>query len=233
MPLPHWREELQRNGAIAQELISAPAGALSSPSVQLWLHHDGEVELISTHEQCLGGPHRQSFKGCIFPARQAYSRELMAMGEKLGRHLAGLGCRGPVLLDLLARREQGSWRIWAIEINLRKGGTTHPFQLAATGTGGRFERSSGQLRSSTGAEVFYEASDELRQAHWRGLLPDQLLDEMVQRNLYFNSANHYGCIPHRLGALSEHGLLGVTAVGRSRREAAGLMQQMRWVGLPH
>ena len=233
MPLPHWREELQRNGAIAQELISAPAGALSSPSVQLWLHHDGEVELISTHEQCLGGPHRQSFKGCIFPARQAYSRELMAMGEKLGRHLAGLGCRGPVLLDLLARREQGSWRIWAIEINLRKGGTTHPFQLAATGTGGRFERSSGQLRSSTGAAVFYEASDELRQPHWRGLLPDQLLDEMVQRNLYFNSANHYGCIPHRLGALSEHGLLGVTAVGRSRREAAGLMQQMRWVGLPH
>jgi hypothetical protein len=226
MPLPHWHEELERNGAIAQELISAPAGALSSPSVQLWIHRDGGVELISTHEQCLGGPHGQSFKGCRFPARHAYHQELMAMGEQLGRHLARLGCRGPVLLDLLARRQGNLWRLWAIEINLRKGGTTHPFQLAATATAGRFDRHSGLLHSADGAPVFYEASDELRMPHWRGLLPEQLVDDWVRRGLYFNGASRRGCIPQRLGALSEHGLVGATVLGRSRREASELMQQM-------
>ena len=227
MPLPHWREELQANGAIAQELIQAPAAALSSPSVQVWIDDAGAATVISTHEQCLGGPHGQSFRGCRFPARHAYAEELMGMGERLGQHLAGLGCRGAVLLDLLARRMGHGWQLWAIEINLRKGGTTHPFQLASSASAGRFDRASGLLRSCDGAPVFYEASDELRLPHCRGLLPEQLLDDWVRRGLYFNSASRRGCIPHRLGALSEHGLVGATVLGRSRREASELMQQMR------
>ena len=227
MPLPHWREELLNNGAIAQELIGGLPGALSSPSVQLWIDRDGTARVVSTHEQCLGGPHRQSFRGCRFPARHAYAQQLMAMGELLGDHLAALGCRGAVLLDVLAQRRGNGWQLWAIEINLRKGGTTHPFQLAASATGGSFDRTSGQLRNGDGAAVFYEASDELRMPHWRGLLPEQLLDDWVRRDLYFNSAHRRGCIPHRLGALSEHGLLGATVLGRSRREASELMRQMR------
>ena len=228
MPLPHWREELQRHGAIAQERITAPPGGLSSPSVQLWLGaaDHSPATVISTHEQWLGGPHGQSFQGCSFPARQAYAQELMAMGERLGEYLAGLGCRGPVLLDLLAERRGERWKLWAIEINLRKGGTSHPFALAATATDGVFERSSGMLRAADGAATFYEASDALQQQHWRGLLPEQLLDAWVERGLYFNSARRRGCIPHRLGALGEHGLLGATVLGRSRREARDLMRQM-------
>ncbi len=227
MPLPHWRDELLSHGAIAQELIDGRAGALSSPSVQLWIDGDGAAQLVSTHEQWLGGPHGQSFKGCRFPARFAYREELMAMGERLGQHLAGLGCRGAVLLDVLARRQDNRWELWAIEINLRKGGTTHPFQLAASATGGQLDRASGELRSADGSAVFYEASDELRMPHWHGLLPEQLLDDWVRRGLFLNSANRRGCIPHRLGALSEHGLLGATVLGRSRREASDLMRQMR------
>lgn len=227
MPLPHWREELESHGAIAQELIEAGPGGLSSPSVQLWIDQQGQLEVVSTHEQCLGGPHGQSFKGCRFPARQAYRQELMAMGERLGRHLAALGCRGAVLLDVLSRRGRQGWQLWAIEINLRKGGTTHPFQLAASATGGHFDRATGLLHSAEGAAVFYEASDDLQMAHCRGLLPEQLLDDWVRRGLYFNSASRRGCIPHRLGALSEHGLLGATVLGRSRHDASTLMQRMR------
>lgn len=226
MPLPHWEAELQRNGAIAQELICAPAGALSSPSVQLWIKRSGDIDILSTHEQCLGGAHGQSFQGCCFPARHAYAQEAMDMAERLGPYLAKLGCRGPVLLDLLARREPQGWRLWAIEINLRKGGTTHPFQLAATATGSIFDRSSGLLRTGDGEAVFYKASDELQQEHWRGLLPEQMVDAMVKQRLYFNSASRRGCIPMRLGALSEHGLLGALCVGRSRQDAATLMQQL-------
>jgi hypothetical protein len=97
------------------------------------------------------------------------------------------------------------------------------------GAARRRHRWIGQLggTASGGAAVFCEASDELRMPHWRELLPEQLLDDWVRRGLYFNSVQRRGCIPHRLGALSEHGLLGGTVRRRSRREASELMRQMR------
>ena len=47
---------------------------LRSPSVQLRVAPTGEVELLSTHDQLLGGPSGQSYLGCRFPADFAYAR---------------------------------------------------------------------------------------------------------------------------------------------------------------
>lgn len=234
MPLPHWREELQARGAIAQAIIASPPGdrraRLSSPSIQLWISARGSVEVLSSHEQLLAGPHGMSFAGCRFPARAAYRSELMTIGRRVGEHLAHLGCRGPVLLDLLARRDPQGWRLWAIEINLRKGGTTHPFQLATSLAGRGIDPGSGLLLDANGRPVFYEACDAIAQPQWRGLLPEQLLDAMVRQGLYFDQTRLQGCIPHRLGALGEHGLLGVTVLGRSRRQAAAGMRRLLQLG---
>lgn len=227
MPLPHWRDELLSQGAIAQELITGER--LHSPSVQLSIRSEGEVELISTHEQCLGGLHRQSFEGCCFPARSCYRQALMAAGRQVGQALAAKGCRGPVLIDWLAERLPSGWRLWGMEINLRKGGTTHPFQLAAMATGAQLDADTGDLLSRDGHPIVYEACDSWSMPQWQGLLPEQWLEAVVQRQLYFNPTERRGCIPHRLGALSEHGLLGVTAIGRSRRDAAWQMRQLQTV----
>jgi len=225
MPLPHWREELMSQGAIAQELITGER--LQSPSVQLSIGSDGAVELISTHEQCLGGLHRQSFEGCCFPARSCYRQALMAAGRQVGKALAAKGCRGPVLIDWLAQRLPSGWHLWGMEINLRKGGTTHPFQLAAMATGAQLDEERGDLLSRDGHPIVYEACDSWRVPQWKGLLPEQWLDAVVRRQLYFNPTERRGCIPHRLGALSEHGLLGVTAIGRNRCDAALQMRQLQ------
>lgn len=234
MPLPHWPEELQARGAIAQAVIAATPGTgpgrLSSPSVQLWIDAQGHVDLLSSHEQLLAGPHGLSFAGCRFPARAAYRSQLMGIGRRLGDHLARLGCRGPVLLDLLARRDPEGWRLWAIEINLRKGGTTHPFQLAASLAGRGIDPDSGLLLASDGRPIFYEAGDAIARPQWRGLLPEQLLDAMVRQGDYLDPTRLQGCIPHRLGALGEHGLLGATVLGRSRHEAAVRMRRLMHIG---
>lgn len=231
MPLPHWREELEQRGAIAQALIGAPPGCrkarFSSPSVQLWIDASGGVQVLSSHEQLLAGPYGLSYEGCRFPARAAYRPALLAIGRRLGEHLAGLGCRGPVLLDLLARHDPDGWRLWAIEINLRKGGTSHPFQLAASLAGGGIDPHSGLLLAADGRPVYYEAGDAIARPQWRGLLPEQLLDALVHQGFYLDPTRLQGCIPHRLGALGEHGLIGVTALGRSRLEAAALMRSVQ------
>ena len=47
-----------------------------SPSVQGRITPAREVEIISTHDQILGGPDGQIFLGCKFPADEAYQQQL-------------------------------------------------------------------------------------------------------------------------------------------------------------
>ena len=54
---------------------------LLSPSVQLRVLPDRSVELLSTHDQLLGGASGQSYLGCIFPADPAYSRLISAPAD--------------------------------------------------------------------------------------------------------------------------------------------------------
>ena len=66
--------KLAQRGGIVEEVI---AGAeLRSPSVQLRVIPGGAVELLSTHDQVLGGPNGQSYLGCRFPADFAYARAI-------------------------------------------------------------------------------------------------------------------------------------------------------------
>ena len=49
------------------------------------------------------------------------------MGQKVANLLAQKGAIGRFAVDFLSvKQEDGRWKHFAIEINLRKGGTTHP-----------------------------------------------------------------------------------------------------------
>ena len=59
----------------------------------------------------------------------------------IGRHLAGLGVLGRFAVDfVVVQDESGAWTPYAIELNLRKGGTTHPFLTLQFLTDGRLRR---------------------------------------------------------------------------------------------
>ena len=55
--------------------------------------------------------------------------ELHRWGEAVGEQLAALGALDHFSIDALARRFGDRWSLQAIEVNLRKGGTTHPHQV--------------------------------------------------------------------------------------------------------
>ena len=71
----------------------------------------------------------------------------------IGRHLAGLGVLGRFAVDfVVVRDEAGVWTPYAIELNLRKGGTTHPFltlQFLTNGALRRASRASTSRRAAT------------------------------------------------------------------------------------
>ena len=68
-----YAAKFRARGGIVEERVGVGAKEVRSPSVQLRITPLGKVELLSTHDQMLGGPSGQSYLGCIFPADPAYA----------------------------------------------------------------------------------------------------------------------------------------------------------------
>jgi hypothetical protein len=73
--------------------------------------------------------YQQKRLGCRFPANRAYRLDIQKRGMKAARVLASKGVLGRFGIDFISVNEGDAWRHLAIEINLRKGGTTHPFLM--------------------------------------------------------------------------------------------------------
>ena len=142
-----------------------------SPSSQNRVNAVGEAMPISTHDQVLGGPSGQVFLGCTFPADDAYRIEIQNYGLDVARVLAGKGVLGRFATDFVSVFEDGAWKHHAIEVNLRKGGTTHPFLTLRFLTDGTYDSETGLFHSQSGREKFYYASDSVHSDHYKGMGP--------------------------------------------------------------
>ena len=192
-----------------------------SPSVQGYIRPSGEVEIVSTHDQILGGVGGQVYEGCYFPADADYRYQLQELGLKVGEVLAAKGAIERYGVDFVAVQdsETKKWDIQAIEINLRKGGTTHPFMTLRLLTNGSFDYDTGKFLSQQNQEKYYIATDNLQKEQYKGLLPDDLMDIIAQEKLHFDSSSRTGTVFHLMGTLSEFGKLGLTSIGNSLEEA--------------
>lgn len=212
-----FQEKLAGMGGIVEEFVEGEVK--SSPSAQFRIDPTGHLEPISTHDQVLGGQSGQIFLGCRFPADEAYRLEIQEEGSKAARVLAGKGVLGRFAIDFLSVRRAEGWRHYAIEINLRKGGTTHPFLMLQFLTDGRYDPQTGLFLTPAGHPRYYYASDNLEADHYRGLTPSDLIDIAALNGLHFNGACQEGVAFHLIGALSEFGKLGVVCIGPSHERA--------------
>lgn len=225
---PHFANKISVLGAIAEAFIEGDRKA--SPSVQGQITPLGAVEILSTHDQELGGPDGQIFLGCSFPARSDYRLEIQAMGQRIGEELARQGALERYGVDFIAVAkgdpEAPEWDLQAIEINLRKGGTTHPLMAMKMLTEGHFHPTDGLFYTKQEQIRYYRASDNLQKPHYRGLLPSDLMDIIVTRRLHFNSISGVGAAFHLMGSLSEYGKVGLTCIGTSPDHAREIYDQV-------
>ena len=211
-------------GAIVEAFVSGEESR--SPSVQGYITPDGTVSILSTHDQILGGPDQQVYLGCRFPADAAYRLGLQELGLKVGQALAKRGAMERFGVDFMAIRNGDTWRLAAIEINLRKGGTTHPFMTLKLLTNGWYDQNQGLFFTPKGQPKFYVASDNLHKPTYQGLLPTDLMEIIATRHLHYDSRTQTGTLFHLMGALSEFGKLGLTSIGSSPDEAESIYQQV-------
>jgi hypothetical protein len=206
----------ERKGVVEERIIGEE---IRSPSVQLRVTPLGVVELLSTHDQLLGGPSGQSYLGCMFPADPGYAALITREAAKVGKRLAKEGVIGRFALDFVVVRSNGKWEPYAIEINLRKGGTTHPFLTLQFLTDGTYNPETAIFTAPNGQQKFFVASDHAESPAYRKLTPDDLFDIVVRHDLHFGQTRQTGVVFHMMSALGELGRTGLTAVGNSHEDA--------------
>ncbi|MGC6511011.1 MAG: peptide ligase PGM1-related protein [Myxococcota bacterium] len=201
-----------------------------SPSSQCRVNAIGKPMSISTHDQVLGGPSGQVFLGCTFPAAPVYRLDVQNAGLSVAQELASRGVIGRFATDFVSvPTDDGGWNHYAIEVNLRKGGTTHPFLTLRFLTDGSYNVETGEFLTQGNKPKCYFASDTIQDDRYIGLLPEDLIDISVYHDLHFDSATERGTAFHLMGALSEFGKLGMVCIGDNLQQANFLYHKSKSV----
>ena len=223
LPYADYLQGVVDQGAIVEEMIEGDEK--ESPSVQMRISPLGKVEILSTHDQMLGGPSGQSYLGAIFPADPAYSRLITREAAKIGDRFVREGIVGRFALDFLTvRNASGEWEPYAIEVNLRKGGTTHPFLTLQYLTDGVYDPETGVFTTEGGERRYYVASDHVESHAYRVFTAEDLLDIISIHRLTFDQTCQTGVILHMFSGVGELGRLGVTCIHGTPARARGLYE---------
>ena len=235
-----FKEVLADQGGVVEAFIDAPGK--TSPTIQISINPLGDISIDSTHEQELGGRSGLEYIGCSLPAKANYVQTLHHLGKEIGRELVHLGAVGPASIDFIAIPRtssdtqaltdgvvygRGDYMLYAVEINLRRGGTTHPLNATSFLTGGRYNSGSGTFKLPSGREVCYVSFSNIAPPEARGLCPNDIIDIVTEFGLHYNSSTCSGVLFHMMGALSQFGRLSGTCVAESHEKAWQLVENVR------
>lgn len=197
----------------------------TSPSVQCRINPLGDCKVISTHDQVVGGESGQVFIGANFPAKEEYAIEIGEYGLKVAEALQKSGVMGRFAVDFISVKEADGWKHYAIEINLRKGGTTHPYILLQFLTDGDYDYENGLYLTANRQTRYYFCSDNLQNDNYIGITPPDLIDIAMLHHLHYDGTSQEGVMFHLIGALSQYGKLGVVCIGSTPERAKNFYEQ--------
>lgn len=130
----HYLDDFLRYGGVVE---GCPSRISGSPSVNLCIEPNGDVNILSTHDQIFSPPY--CFVGASFPQSSVPHAALSDAAQAIGQAAYEEGIFGYVGVDFVAfQSEQKSLRIWAVDMNIRYTPTMASFSLFHFLAGGRF-----------------------------------------------------------------------------------------------
>jgi hypothetical protein len=223
-----YLRKLAAQGGVVEERIIGRD--LRSPSVQLEITPAGAVRLLSTHDQILHGRSGQQFAGCRFPADRAYAPVISALAQQVAAHLADTGVIGRLGVDFLVIRGVGDrWQAFALEVNLRMGGTTHPYQTLVRLTGGSYDPQTASFTTRLGYPRHYMATDHLELSQLPMLGQVGLLARAMHEDLRFDHDRGRGVVFHMLSSIDSLATVGVTAIADTQHAADDMYAHVRTI----
>ena len=221
-----FMEKYKQMGGIVEAFVEGKRK--ESPSVQCRIMPNGQCEVLSTHDQELGGESGQVYIGAHFPASMEYAVDIGNMGNKVAEVLRNKGVLGRFAIDFISVKGKKArpddpvgrgWTHYPIEINLRKGGTTHPYVSLQFLTDGNYKADEGLYYTANGQVRYYFCSDNLKSEQFHGLTPHDLIDIAMLHGIHYDGTSQEGVLFHLIGALSQFGKLGVVCIGNTPSRA--------------
>lgn len=216
--------KIAQRGAVAEEFIEHQP--LHHPSALARVTPGGHAEVLATHDQVLGGPNNDVYQGCTFPAAPEYRSLVGESATRIAKVLAERGVVGVFGMDFFALKTDAGYAALLCEINLRIGGTTHPYGAALMTTGATYDPATGLLMAGDRPK-YYQATDNCSAAGLRGRTPRDIVKTAERLGIGFDPVTRTGNVFHLLGAVPEYGKLGFTSIGDSREEADELHRLTR------
>ncbi|MCB9557841.1 MAG: hypothetical protein H6707_17145 [Deltaproteobacteria bacterium] len=206
-----------RDGGIVEVFVPN----VSSPSAQVMITADGRVRLLSTHGQRFLDKEEQVYTGCYSLGKQPYLNEINRAAHRVGKVLAKAGVRGRFAIDFVVGQDHKKrWQANAIEINLRSGGTTHPYEFARLLTKSRYDEKSGLLRRiADNQEVHYVSEDNFIDERLKTMTPAQVIAAAKATGEHYSHETMSGVALNTVETAATHGKIGFTAIGTSRAQA--------------
>lgn len=198
-----------------------------SPSVQVSISASNQASIVSTHEQILGGPDKQKYLGCSFPSLPSHRKLITSEAKKVADWMAKKGMIGHFGIDFIVVKNENSNKIktYPIEINLRKGGTTHPFRIAYYLTRARYNNKEGLLKCGK-VPIHYLAMDLIESDKYCGSDPMKLVRLVRKSKISFNENTKKGALVYMPGLVQKYGKFGAICIGHSDEEAKILYNKM-------
>jgi ribosomal protein S18 acetylase RimI-like enzyme len=218
-------DRLEREGGVVEVFLEGRA--VTSPSAQVRVPPGGPSEVLSTHEQVVGGRHGLTYEGCVMPASGRYAAMLAEHAARVGAVLTEEGVVGRFAIDFLVVDDGPEPEVFGLEINLRNGGTTHPLNTLAALCGGGYDPAAGHYVTGSGNVRSYRATDHLIDERYTALTTDELLDLVVAEGLAWDDTAQTGVLVHMASGIAGMGVVGVTAVAPTPAEAGASYERVR------
>jgi len=177
---------------------------VSSPSIQLEIRPDGQVLIVSIHDQLLEGDEKW-YVGCSYPpATLTGSQEKQMRDGALlfADELVKKGYEGFLGLDTIITSEGD---LYWVEANIRKPGTFYPRIIAEKLNGGTLDG------------IFYIASD-FTIAALTGISFERL-NKKLRDFMYPIHGNKKGIVLYNTGALRDAGRFDIVCLAHTKGEA--------------
>eukprot|EP00002_Diphylleia_rotans_P032497 TRINITY_DN6832_c0_g3_i2.p1 TRINITY_DN6832_c0_g3~~TRINITY_DN6832_c0_g3_i2.p1 ORF type:complete len:1023 (+),score=225.37 TRINITY_DN6832_c0_g3_i2:269-3070(+) len=131
-----YTKMVAKYGAVIE---ACPGQVLSSPTVNIIIEPDGAVSVLSTHEQVFSQPFFCA--GTVFPQTTLPAAALADASVAIGRACFQKNIIGYVGIDFVSLfdEQQGSRRLWAVDLKLRPTNSLANFELFNFVVGGQFD----------------------------------------------------------------------------------------------
>jgi hypothetical protein len=221
-----FADALANEGAALEEFIPG-IGRATFPSVQSEILPDGNVRILSSHEQILVDGN--NYVGAHLAADNAYRKVLERAAYEAAVELSKKGIVGRFGTDFaVIRQKDGTYDAYYIENNIRLTGTTHPLVAASGLTGASYD--DGALRKAeTSGKVRYKSMDHDVRPNLVGLDVDGFLarfDKDDAKDLLFDPQRQSGVLFHLVPAVKAAGNVGYTIIGRNAHEVETIQKRL-------